>query len=141
MKKLILIIVAFIFIGASCTTTAPSATQQNDSNHVVEKTNNLSPQKNAEEKVEETKEAIKNVENLTNSADVTKQIKEVQEEPEQTQSAPQTTQAAPTVNRTVPAQEVKQCCKYCSKGKACGDSCISKSYTCHKGPGCACNSY
>lgn len=32
------------------------------------------------------------------------------------------------------------CCKYCSKGKACGDSCINVNYTCHKGPGCACDS-
>lgn len=31
------------------------------------------------------------------------------------------------------------CCKICSKGKACGDSCISRSYQCHKGPGCACD--
>ena len=31
------------------------------------------------------------------------------------------------------------CCKICKKGKACGDSCITKSYTCHKPPGCACN--
>jgi hypothetical protein len=31
------------------------------------------------------------------------------------------------------------CCKTCKKGKACGDSCISKSYTCHKKKGCACN--
>jgi hypothetical protein len=30
------------------------------------------------------------------------------------------------------------CCKKCSKGKACGDSCISRSKQCHKGPGCAC---
>jgi hypothetical protein len=41
---------------------------------------------------------------------------------------------------TAPAQET-YCCKYCSTGKACGDSCISKSYTCHKSPGCACNAY
>ena len=33
----------------------------------------------------------------------------------------------------------KQCCKVCSKGKACGNTCISRSYTCHKGRGCACN--
>lgn len=33
------------------------------------------------------------------------------------------------------------CCKTCVKGKACGDTCISRSYTCHKGPGCACNAY
>src|SRR6056297_1465113 len=31
------------------------------------------------------------------------------------------------------------CCKVCRKGKACGDSCIKKSYTCHKGKGCACD--
>jgi hypothetical protein len=30
------------------------------------------------------------------------------------------------------------CCKHCSVGKPCGDSCISKNYTCHKPPGCAC---
>lgn len=30
------------------------------------------------------------------------------------------------------------CCKYCSKGKPCGDSCISGSKTCHQPPGCAC---
>lgn len=36
--------------------------------------------------------------------------------------------------------EVAQgCCKYCCKGKACGNSCISRSYKCHKPPGCACN--
>jgi len=33
-----------------------------------------------------------------------------------------------------------KCCKICDKGKACGNSCISRSYTCHKGRGCACNS-
>ena len=31
------------------------------------------------------------------------------------------------------------CCKICTKGQACGDSCISRSKTCHKGPGCACD--
>ncbi len=33
------------------------------------------------------------------------------------------------------------CCKVCRKGKACGNSCINRSYTCRKGPGCACNGY
>ncbi|MDD3661616.1 MAG: thermonuclease family protein [Candidatus Dojkabacteria bacterium] len=41
---------------------------------------------------------------------------------------------------TTPAPE-QICCKYCTTGQACGDSCISKSYTCHKPPGCACNAY
>lgn len=31
------------------------------------------------------------------------------------------------------------CCKICTKGKACGNSCIAKSKTCHKGKGCACD--
>lgn len=31
------------------------------------------------------------------------------------------------------------CCKVCKDGKACGDTCISKSDTCHKSGGCACN--
>jgi hypothetical protein len=34
-----------------------------------------------------------------------------------------------------------ECCKVCSKGKACGDTCISATYTCRKGRGCACDSY
>jgi hypothetical protein len=32
-----------------------------------------------------------------------------------------------------------QCCKICSRGKACGNTCISRAYECHKGRGCACN--
>lgn len=39
------------------------------------------------------------------------------------------------------SSSTRQCCKYCVKGKACGDSCISRAYTCHKPPGCACNAY
>lgn len=31
------------------------------------------------------------------------------------------------------------CCKICTKGKACGNTCISRGYTCWVGPGCACN--
>ncbi|MFZ2682061.1 MAG: hypothetical protein WAZ14_03145 [Patescibacteria group bacterium] len=52
---------------------------------------------------------------------------------------------SPPVSKTVqpPAyvapSTTRSCCKTCVTGKACGDSCISKSYTCHKGPGCACN--
>jgi hypothetical protein len=33
----------------------------------------------------------------------------------------------------------QSCCKMCSKGKACGNSCISAKATCHKSKGCACN--
>ena len=31
------------------------------------------------------------------------------------------------------------CCKQCSKGKACGNSCISRAKACNKGSGCACD--
>jgi hypothetical protein len=31
------------------------------------------------------------------------------------------------------------CCKICTSGKACGDSCIAAGSTCHAGAGCACN--
>jgi hypothetical protein len=30
------------------------------------------------------------------------------------------------------------CCKYCSRGKPCGDTCIARNKTCHVGGGCAC---
>ena len=33
----------------------------------------------------------------------------------------------------------RACCKICTKGKACGDTCIRRDHTCHVGPGCACN--
>jgi hypothetical protein len=44
------------------------------------------------------------------------------------EAAPQTVELAP-----------RECCKVCKKGKACGDSCISRDKDCHKPPGCACN--
>jgi hypothetical protein len=31
------------------------------------------------------------------------------------------------------------CCKVCSEGKACGDTCIEKTKTCNTGGGCACD--
>lgn len=31
------------------------------------------------------------------------------------------------------------CCKVCSVGKACGNTCISRAKTCHVGQGCACD--
>ncbi len=42
----------------------------------------------------------------------------------------------------IPAKEVRvaqACCKTCSKGKACGNSCISREKQCHKGQSCACD--
>jgi hypothetical protein len=31
------------------------------------------------------------------------------------------------------------CCKVCSVGKGCGNTCISRDKTCHVGQGCACD--
>jgi hypothetical protein len=39
-----------------------------------------------------------------------------------------------------PSHSVAQaCCKICRKGKACGDTCISRDDQCHVPPGCACD--
>lgn len=37
------------------------------------------------------------------------------------------------------AAQGRYCCKHCSQGKACGNSCIARWKTCHKGRGCACD--
>lgn len=66
---------------------------------------------------------------------------------------PQSAQAAPRTSPTATPFRIFElsptltpmplfspsCCKYCSKGKACGNTCISRSFTCHVGVGCACN--
>lgn len=35
-------------------------------------------------------------------------------------------------------EPIRSCCKYCDKGKPCGDSCIARNKTCRVGRGCAC---
>ena len=44
-----------------------------------------------------------------------------------------------TAVQPTPTRTTRTCCRVCRTGKACGDSCISRSYTCRKAPGCACN--
>ena len=36
------------------------------------------------------------------------------------------------------AQQGQACCKKCTKGQPCGNSCISASAKCKQPPGCAC---
>jgi hypothetical protein len=36
------------------------------------------------------------------------------------------------------AQQGQKCCKHCSNGKPCGNSCIAASSKCKQPPGCAC---
>ena len=43
------------------------------------------------------------------------------------------------IELSVSPLQAAQCCKICRKGKACGNSCIKRSYTCTKPPGCACD--
>lgn len=38
----------------------------------------------------------------------------------------------------VPASGGRGCCRVCVTGKPCGNSCIARNLTCHKGGGCAC---
>ena len=57
------------------------------------------------------------------------------------EAIPSTPTPAPAIREWTPPAEAQpqSCCKICRKGKACGDSCISRSYTCHVGSGCACD--
>lgn len=51
--------------------------------------------------------------------------------------------AAPAAGPMTPIPEAASpaaCCKVCTKGKPCGDSCIARTKTCHQPPGCACAS-
>jgi hypothetical protein len=43
---------------------------------------------------------------------------------------------SPSEQACIPRAE---CCKVCSRGKACGNTCINRDYRCHKGRGCACD--
>jgi competence protein ComEC len=51
---------------------------------------------------------------------------------------PVTTPSTPTTPTPTPPS-VQGCCRICTAGKACGDSCIAKNKNCNVGPGCACN--
>ena len=62
-----------------------------------------------------------------------------------TQAEPQQCPASTSIEQ-ISVEELKpgvqvaqRCCKICRKGKACGNSCIKRSYTCHQPPGCACD--
>jgi hypothetical protein len=53
--------------------------------------------------------------------------------------APPNRAPAPVNPNPAPSSPTAGCCKICDKGKACGNTCIRRSYTCHQPPGCACN--
>ena len=35
-------------------------------------------------------------------------------------------------------QLAQGCCRVCTRGKPCGNTCINRNYTCRQPPGCAC---
>lgn len=47
--------------------------------------------------------------------------------------------SAPTTARSPPQAAEGACCRVCTRGKACGNSCISRSSRCRQPPGCACD--
>lgn len=51
---------------------------------------------------------------------------------------PLVTPPAATAPISVSPTSSRQCCRVCTTGKPCGNTCISRSATCHAGPGCAC---
>jgi len=47
---------------------------------------------------------------------------------------------APTARRSdSSSQPARTCCRVCTRGKACGNSCINRGYQCRQPPGCACD--
>lgn len=46
--------------------------------------------------------------------------------------------ALPAASMLSSAAAPKPCCRTCSSGKACGNSCIASRLVCHQPPGCAC---
>ncbi len=46
---------------------------------------------------------------------------------------------APSARESDSTQQARACCRVCTRGKACGNSCISRAYQCRQPPGCACD--
>ncbi len=67
------------------------------------------------------------------------QANEEAERARKLQEAPAATTETPDEPDSSWEPAPQECCRICHKGKACGNSCISRSKTCHKGPGCACD--
>jgi hypothetical protein len=56
-------------------------------------------------------------------------------------------QSSPSEEQKRPAEEGNEketahpCCKYCRKGKACGNYCVKRTYPCYQAAGCACDAH
>lgn len=47
-------------------------------------------------------------------------------------------QSPPALSDLRPVKGDDSCCKHCTKGQPCGDTCISTKAKCKNPPGCAC---
>lgn len=61
------------------------------------------------------------------------------ENPTQIVAATQARESAPVTQPPPVPPSRSNCCRVCSTGKACGNSCIARSRTCRQPPGCACD--
>lgn len=60
--------------------------------------------------------------------------------PAPTTAPPRPVSTSPPQTAPAPAPPVtRNCCRICTTGKACGDSCINRSFNCYRGVGCACD--
>lgn len=53
--------------------------------------------------------------------------------------SPRTAEPEPAEPPPADSTPAGACCRMCSKGKACGNTCIARSKTCHVPRGCACD--
>lgn len=60
-------------------------------------------------------------------------------EPSLVMKAPDELLSTGELTQSNQSEPERECCKICTIGKACGNSCISRSKQCHKPPGCACD--
>lgn len=59
--------------------------------------------------------------------------------PQSTSGRGVATQRPATQRPATDAPQSRTCCRVCTTGKACGDSCIARNLNCNKGAGCACD--
>lgn len=86
-----------------------------------------------------TSNNIKVNQNISSSSSVTSTIYPTQPLYIIPSSKSSSTQTSSNYSISFYVPPVDYCCKHCTTGKACGDTCISRSKTCHVGPGCACD--
>ena len=57
------------------------------------------------------------------------------------QPSPSSEEDMPSSKNGKAKETVHSCCKFCRKGKACGNSCINRTQPCYQAAGCACDAH